>query len=175
MSYKKWIYKYKYLKEEFDEISNLKLDYLTDFENMFKFRDENPTPIVKKAIDDLNNPKIKSQKKPNTKNLYKKLSKKLHPDKGGNTDDFIELNELYEEGDLLGMITKAEENNVNTEEYKEEQVELEFEYSCLNLEKKINELKDTLAWKWGSADIKDKPKLILEFEAMYGLILKENV
>lgn len=72
------------------------------------------------------------------------------------------------------MISKAEEYEINTDEFKEDKIELEFEQSCLQLEEKTNELKQTLAWQWGKAQDQDKQGLIDMFENMYGLILKEN-
>ena len=174
MSYKKWVYKYKYLQVEFEEVKQQKEKYLIEFNKLFDFKDKNPTPTVKDAIEKSSKPKPKVPKRKNTKNLYKKLSKKIHPDRGGSSEEFIELNELYEEGDLLGMITKAEEYEINTDEFKEDKIELEFEHSCLQLEEKTNELKQTLAWQWGEAGDKDKQNLIAMFEHMYGLILKEN-
>lgn len=175
MSYKKWVYKYKYLQAEFEEVNHLKIKYLREFEKLFTFKDKKPSQSVKDAIEESNKPKPKVPKQKNTKNLYKKLSKKVHPDRGGSNEEFIELNELYEEGDLLGMITKAEEYDINTDEFKEDKVELEFEHSCWVLEEKTNELKQTLAWKWGTSPEKDKKSLMDMFEQMYGLVLKENV
>ena len=174
MSYKKWVYKYKYLQAEFEEVNQQKIQYLKDFEKLFTFKDKKPSQSVKDAIEESNKPKPKIPKQKNTKNLYKKLSKKVHPDRGGSNEEFIELNELYEEGDLLGMITKAEEYDINTDEFKEDKVELEFEHSCWVLEEKTNELKQTLAWKWGISSDKDKQGLIDMFESLYGLVLKEN-
>ena len=174
MSYKKWVYKYKYLQVEFEEVKQQKEKYLIEFNRLFAFKDEKPSQTAKNAIEKSNKPKPKVPKQKNTKNLYKKLSKKIHPDRGGSSEEFIELNELYEGGDLLGMISKAEEYEINTDEFKEDKIELEFEQSCLQLEEKTNELKQTLAWQWGEAQDQDKQGLIDMFENMYGLILKEN-
>lgn len=174
MSYKKWVYKYKYLQVEFEEVKQQKEKYLIEFNRLFAFKDKKPSQTVKDAIEESNKPKPKSPKQKNTKNLYKKLSKKIHPDRGGSSEEFVKLNELYEEGDLLGMISKAEEYEINTDEFKEDKIELEFEQSCLQLEEKTNELKQTLAWQWGKAQDQDKQGLIDMFENMYGLILKEN-
>lgn len=174
MSYRKWVYKYKYLLAEFEETKEKKQKFLREFEGLFTFRDVKPPSSVKEAIEESNKSKPKKQKPKNTKNLYKKLSKKLHPDRGGSNEEFGELNELYEEGDLLGMLSKAEEYNINTEEYKDEKVEVEFQNSCGVLEMKTEDLKSTLAWKWGVSNDEEKKSLIALFESQYGLILKEN-
>tara|TARA_Y100001972_G_scaffold41403_1_gene51170 strand:- start:264 stop:791 length:528 start_codon:yes stop_codon:yes gene_type:complete len=175
MSYKKWVYKYKYLQVEFEEVKHQKDKYLKEFERLFTFKDKKPSQTVKDAIEESNKPKPKVPKQKNTKNLYKKLSKKVHPDRGGSNEEFVELNELYEEGDLLGMITKAEDYDIDTTEFKEDKVELEFEHSCWMLEEKTKEMQQTLAWKWGTAQDKDKQGLKQMFEHMYGLIPKEDI
>ena len=175
MSYKKWVYKYKYLQVEFEEVKQQKEKYLIEFNRLFAFKDEKPSQTAKDTIEKSNKPKPKEQKQKNTKNLYKKLSKKVHPDRGGSNEEFIELNELYEEGDLLGMITKAEEHKIDTTEFKEDKIELEFERSCLMLEEKTKGIQKTLAWQWGTAQDKDKQGLKQMFEHMYGLIPKEDM
>lgn len=83
MSYKKWVYKYKYLQVEFEEVKQQKEKYLIEFNRLFAFKDKKPSQTVKDAIEESNKPKPKSPKQKNTKNLYKKLSKKIHPDRGG--------------------------------------------------------------------------------------------
>ena len=134
MSYKKWVYKYKYLQAEFEEVKQQRDKYNKEFERLFTFKDKKPSQAARDAIEKSNKPKPKALKHKNTKNLYKKLSKKVHPDRGGSNEEFIKLNELYEEGDYLGMIAKAEDYNINTTEFEEDKAELEFEHSCLMLE-----------------------------------------
>ena len=61
MSYKKWVYKYKYLKFEFEEAEDLQKGYTSEFNSLFKFKKpkELPEPIIPK--EDI--PPKKSNKK----------------------------------------------------------------------------------------------------------------
>ena len=172
MSYKKWIYKYKYLKAEFDEIEELTFNYTIEFNKLFDFKDKN---ISSPPLEDNPSKNPKTKKHPESKNLYKKLSKKLHPDKGGSETNFKELNRLYEEEDLLGMIVKAEELNIDISSLKINKSEEEFKSLCDSLENKITETKSTLAWKWAETPDDQKPILVKYFEQVHGVVLKENM
>ena len=172
MSYKKWIYKYKYLKAEFNEIEELTFNYTVEFNKLFDFKDKNSTPL---SSEDNSLKNFKTKKHPESKNLYKKLSKKLHPDKGGSETSFKELNKLYEEEDLLGMIIKAEESNIDISNLKINKSEEEFKSLCNSLEDKIKNTKSTLAWKWAETPDDQKPILIKFLEQVHGVVLKENM
>ena len=155
MSYKKWVYKYKYLKAEADEVSEKMKKYTTEFNKLF---------ISKQAIEEekqrqldiielVSSGSIKSKKKQKItnlpgKNLYKDLSKKLHPDKGGSEEEFIELSEMYESKDILGMYVKAEELGIEIKENNIENIEQKFQDSCNVLTTKAEKHKSTAAWIW---------------------------
>jgi len=168
MSYKKWVYKYKYLKTEEDEIEELLVEYTAQFKKDFApIKNTPPTnnepPSLKEDFINEENPLLdeENQEKPpkKRKDLYKKLSKKLHPDRGGNEDEFKNLTNLYEEEDILGMYVKAEELGLNFILKKED--EETFEITCNNIQEKIEFLKSTAAWKWGTA--KEEEKEVLSF------------
>ena len=175
MSYKKWIHKYKYLKYELEETENFQKEYIKVFNSLFKFREQKelPTPIIPE--EDFFPKKIKQNKEKNIKNLYKKLSKKLHPDKGGTEEEFTELNKLYEENNILEMAIKAEELNLEIKNSEELFSEENFLTLCKTIEEKTEFLKSTLAWKWAKADEEYKKVLLPLFEKQHGVVLKENV
>jgi hypothetical protein len=177
MSYKKWIYKYKYLKAEVDEINKKMEKYCIEFNKLFITREKyeqmknNPdaAPIIEEP-----KPKPKEINNPG-KSLYKDLSKKLHPDKGGNEDEFIELSEMYNSKDILGMYIKAEELGIEIDENSIEDIEHKFQESCNILSKQIEEPQLTAAWVWGNTPEGQKQQVIEKFENAFGIILKEKL
>jgi len=186
MSYKKWIYKYKYLKCEFDETKELRDKYQKDFNLKFTFKDKqthkdpeiNKNPNIDWDIELEENineedhltisPKKEKNKK--VKELYKKLSKKLHPDKGGNEKDFNELNEFYESENILEMAIKAEELNIEIEDINEHFSDDNFLNLCSNLEEQSLFIKKTLAWRWAIATEEERKILVQLFEQQHGVV-----
>jgi|TARA_R110001592_G_scaffold48784_2_gene153055 hypothetical protein len=169
MSYKKWIHKYKYLKYELDEVKNSKEKYQQDFNSKFTFKDKKDPEVIIPKEDTIESPS-KKQKNKEVKELYKKLSKKLHPDKGGSEDDFKELNNFYKEDNILEMAIKAEELNIEILDSDNLFSDNNFEKLCNNLEEKANFMKSTLAWKWALATEEERKILIVLFEQQHGVI-----
>ena len=177
MSYKKWIYKYKYLKAEVDEVNEKMEKYIIEFNKLFISREKyeqmknnsEDTPEIKEIP-----PKIKEKNNPG-KSLYKDLSKKLHPDKGGNEDEFIELSEMYNSKDILGMYIKAEELGVEINESNIKNIEQKFQESCNTLSKQAEAPKLTAAWVWAHTPEDKKQQIIEKFEHQFGIILKEKL
>ena len=174
MSYKKWIYKYKYLKFELEEIEELKEKYVKDFNSKFTFKDKNHPDIIKPKQDTIIK-KPKTKKHPKIKELYKKLSKKLHPDIGGDEKKFKELNSLYETNDFLGMAIKAEELDLDIKNFQKEISDEKFLNLCDSLQEQIDKAKSTLSWKWANSNEQEKKILLQIFEQQHGVILKETM
>ena len=177
MSYKKWIYKYKYLRAEVDEVKEKMDKYTIEFNKLFISREKyekmknnpNTIPIIEKPKSkpkEINNP---------GKSLYKDLSKKLHPDRGGSEDEFIELSEMYESKDILGMYIKAEELGVEINEGNIEDIEQKFQESCNILTEQAEKPKSTAAWVWANTPEDQKQQVIEKFEHQFGIILKEKL
>ena len=106
---------------------------------------------------------------------YKDLSKKLHPDRGGSEDEFIELSEMYESKDILGMYIKAEELGVEINEGNIEDIEQKFQESCNILTEQAEKPKSTAAWVWANTPEDQKQQVIEKFEHQFGIILKEKL
>ena len=168
MSYKKWVYKYKYLKYELNETEELKDKYQKDFNSKFTFKDKKDPEVVIPKEDELK-PNPKKEKNKEIKDLYKKLSKKLHPDKGGNEEDFKEISELYSEENILGMYLKAEELGVELEESDLENIEETFDKSCSIISEKNLLKHQTLAWVWATCPLENKEALIEKIKKTYNL------
>ena len=107
---KKLIYQYRYLKLEESDISEEHSKLVSKFESDFSEYIPKPEPkpqkqgvTKKESVDN------------NVKKIYKDIAKQLHPDKGGDEEQFKELNERYKSNDLLGVIDYAVENNIEIE------------------------------------------------------------
>ena len=168
MALQKWLYKYKYLQAEFDELNDINESYITEFDSIFQLETSKTEADLKEELQesieqDNNLPTGKS------KDLYKQLSKHAHPDKGGSAEDFIEVKDLYRDDNVLGLISKAEEYDIDINELNIEFEEAELERSCIDLENKCNNIKTTLAWEWANADDETKDRLIIYYEKALGL------
>ena len=139
---KKLIYQYKYLKLEEGDVSEEHSKLVSKFESDFSEYippKTKPTPKNKKVTK-------KISVDTNVKKIYKDIAKRLHPDKGGDEEAFKELNERYKSNDLLGVVDFAIDNNIeiNLDETDTHQLMDSIE----QLNKKINNLKGTLAYVW---------------------------
>ena len=182
MSYKKWIYKYKYLLAEQDEIEEKFSEYAAEFNKFWKDKRTPENPQIKKesnvnwdteSIDEgEDEEELKNQPKKEPKKgreLYKKISKEVHPDKGGNEEDFKEISELYSEENILGMYLKAEELGVELEESDLENIEETFDKSCSIISEKNLLKHQTLAWVWATCPLENKEALIEKIKKTYNL------
>jgi hypothetical protein len=151
---KKLLYKYKYLKLEKDDLSDEHSKLVTKFESSFE------SIIPKKDVStDTNKPqreKIKIDS--NVRDLYKKVAKKLHPDKGGDEEDFKELNIRYKSNDLLGIVDFAIDNNIEVELNEEDDEQLINSIEVLT--SKIGTLKTTLAYVWEYGSVEERMSVI---------------
>ena len=138
---KKLIYQYRYLKLEESDISEEHSKLVSKFESDFSeyIPKTEPQPQKQKVTK-------KESADNNVKKIYKDIAKQLHPDKGGDEEQFKELNERYKSNDLLGVIDYAVENNIEIE--LDESDTHQLADSIENLETKIQDLKGTLAYVW---------------------------
>jgi len=111
----------------------------------------------------------KPEKPKKLRDLYKKLSKHTHPDKGGDEDEFNEVRESYEKEDLLALISLAGQYNIefNIEEEDQEMIEK----SCMNIENQINNTKSTLSWAYFTGDRSKKKAVLAMMEQQFDIII----
>lgn len=146
---KKLVYQYKYLKLDLDELKEQHIKLTTEFEEEFSDilkRDGN----VEKEIPQPKKNKESKHADESVKDIYKKAAKQLHPDKGGNEEEFKELNDRYKSNDLLGVIDVAVDNKIDFD-YKESDIDL-MNNSIESVKEQIEDYKNKLAyvWKFGS-------------------------
>lgn len=169
MSYLKWIYKYQYLQEEFKDIKVEEEKNIKEFNDHFSLDEEqskDSPPKIEELLPD------KDSKNPG-KGLYKELSKKLHPDRGGNADEFSVISIMYRNHDTIGLFLKAQEHDIEVEKFLNDDLILSFDKSCQLVEKEINNTKNTLSWCWCNASGElDKQNQLKYLKEEFNLIPK---
>ena len=174
MSYQKWIHKYQYLICELNDIKKENAVYIKQFVNDFESAEKDTTKDKKsdeKKLQEKINNRVTSSP---ARRIYTELSKHLHPDKGGSADKFHELSRLYNEGDTIGLILVAEENNINIEKYITDELIDTFEDSCNSIDKKIENVKCSLAYQWATMEESLKPKYTKWLKENFGINKKEK-
>jgi len=156
---KKYTYKYNYLKLELDELQEKQNEYLQKWADFFgpylakkpveawkneetgEIRFEDNKPNDSKKLLKLS-PKKEEDK--NLKKIYKKITIKVHPDKGGRQEDFIELKRFYEEDNLMGMLRIAADYDIDIR-LDDSHIDY-FNKSCEGITKEMKGITESLAW-----------------------------
>lgn len=171
MSYKKWIHKYKFLQEDLVDTKDQLENYIQTFNEDFSIEvDENepPKPI---EVDPLPERISDNQCKP----IFKRLSKTLHPDKGGNNEDFIKISDSYRNQDIIGLYLIAEKYNIDIEDLITDEILPLFESSCTTIEEQISQKTKTIAWDWCSiTDPKHKETVIKYLKDEHNIVPKDK-
>ena len=96
------------------------------------------------------------KEKPNTissglaKNLHRELARKTHPDISGEAEDFKIIQEAYENGDIVALLTMSQKLQVHPPCTEQELEELEMQIE--NQKKTIKEITMTIRWVWAKSD-----------------------
>ena len=147
---KKLIYQYRYLKLDLDEIveahSTLSSEFESEFKDILK-KGENPNEILSKKESSKLKKKSTDTK---VKKIYKDTAKQLHPDKGGDEEDFKELNERYNENDLLGVIDFAVDNKVEVNISDDDMEMINKSVDSLEINIETYKQKICYVWKYGT-------------------------
>ena len=162
---KKLVYQYKFLNLEVEELKQQHIQLTSEFEEEFK-------DILLKAGKqvELNDSKPKGKKSKtdeSVKDIYKKTAKQLHPDKGGDEEEFKELNERYKSNDLLGVIDLAVDNKVDFD-LKDDDLDL-LNNSVESLESKIDEYKNKICYVWKFGTPYERGQVISTLQTALGV------
>jgi hypothetical protein len=174
-SLQKLTYKYEFLKLELEEVEETLEGFMVEWNKYFGkyFRRQNDEIWVNEETGEVRDAPPEDEIKPNRKarrakpsklkKLYKEISKYTHPDKGGDPEKFKEVQESYENEDLIELLKFAGLYNVDFE--VEEDDEALIEKSCSEFQKKIEFHKNSMAWAYFTGDKKKKLGVIKMLEA----------
>ncbi len=169
MSYKKWIHKYKFLQEDLTDTQTQLEKYIKIFyEDFSSEEEENSDPVESNSLPE----RISDNQ---CKPIFKRLSKTLHPDKGGNSEDFIKISDSYRNQDIIGLYLIAEKHNIDIEDLITDEILPLFESSCIIIEEQISQKTKTIAWDWCNiTDPKQKETVIKYLKDEHNIVPKDE-
>lgn len=184
----KYSLKSKYIQLELEDAESDFNGYLKDFNLFFeRFIPKKETP---QKVDDVSEywvneetgevkskepnihqppPQPKIEKKVDTKykRLYKTISIKAHPDRGGTNEDFQKLKSAYDKDNLIEMVELAVKYDIDYEIDIEDESLLEKNITQYQM--KIENFKKSMAWVWATSQSKEvKLGIIKQVEAQIG-------
>ena len=179
---KKLTHKYEFLKLELEEVKEEGDDYQVKWGQLFGkyFADKNSEFWVNEDTGELRKDRPedetdtdeiepKPEKPKKLRDLYKKLSKHTHPDKGGDEDKFNKVIESYDREDLLALLYLAGQYNIDFDIEEEDQEMVEK--SCFNIENEINNTKSTLSWAYFTGDRSKKKAVLAMMEQQFNITI----
>ena len=167
--FRKFYHRYEYLKLELEETQEEFDEYDKDWNKRFgKYFNKIQTELwineetgeVRKDIPDKKETKAPIPDK--LKKLYRKLAPKVHPDRGGDKDEFNEVKEYYEDRDLLGLLSHASKHDIEIE--LDEEDDKLLENSCKKVANKIKFLQSSVIWNFYTGKDSMKKHCILQME-----------
>lgn len=169
MSYKKWIHKYKFLQEDLIDTQTQLEKYIKIFyEDFSSEEEESSDPVESNSLPE----RISDNQ---CKPIFKRLSKTLHPDRGGNSEDFIKISDSYRNQDIIGLYLIAEKYNIDIEDLITDEILPLFESSCTAIEEQITQKTKTIAWDWCNiTDPIERDSTIKHLKEKYNIVLKDK-
>ena len=171
---KKLSHKYEFLKLELEETQEQADEYSKEWAKLFGkyFVDKGAEMWMNTETGELRNDipdeeeVVKEAKPEKLKKLYRKLSARLHPDKGGTPEDFAELKEFYDAHNLLELLKYAGTYDI---EYEVDELdEQTIQDSCIKIGEKIENTRQTLSWAYFTGDRNKKLGVIKMIEQQIG-------
>ena len=173
---KKLYHQYEYLKLEIDEIENnielCKDKWIDEYGDKLKdspiFEPENEVAIQE---DDEQQQSSKGKKSDKLKKLFKQLSKHLHPDKGGDAEEFKEAQRYYEDNNYFELSKMATKNGV---EYDESEADIShYEETIKKMNKQLEDLRFNTIYCFYSGSDQHKQIAAQQLEKYYQIKLFE--
>lgn len=182
LNLKKYSYKYSFLKMDLEDTTTQAEKYIQEFNKFFGkyFVDQGQEIWINEETGEISNEDPSKVKKKKTKQqpdkikkLYRKLSTKTHPDKGGDVDDFNDVKEAYNAGNLMELLLFAGKYNIKVDITEEDEKLLTK--SCSNLEDQIQGFKNSPAWNFYTGDKNKRYGILKMIEQQLGVeIPKED-
>jgi hypothetical protein len=173
----KLTYKYKYLKIELEELEEEVDKYTTSFNSIFGkfFVDRNSEFWVNEETGEIRKdiPKEEPENKKKNiqperlKKMYKKLSTVTHPDKGGSSEEFYNIKNAYNEGNILELLTSAAKYDIEYD-YEPEDETLILQ-TIDKVSNKISGHKNSLAYNFFTGPKEKRLGVINEIQRLYQL------
>lgn len=159
---KKWVFKYKYLQLELDEVTSQQEEYTAIFMEDFKdtLMDESNHDGIDKAsaegqklIDELNEEVKPKNNSKIAKELYRNISRKTHPDviKDEKMNKiFSKAAKAYEDLNLMELVMLSDELDIDVEKEFDKKDLDTLEKNCKKVQTEIDTIKSSITWQWCS-------------------------
>ena len=183
LNLKKFSYKYSFLKMDLEDTSLEAEKYIKEFNTFFGkyFVDKGQEVWINEETGEISREdptkskgkKSKKQQPLKVKKLYRKLTTITHPDKGGDVEDFNDIKDAYNEGNLMELLIFAGKYEIEVEVTEEDETLLTK--SCKKLEEQITNLRNSPAWNFYTGDKNTRFGILKMIEQQLGVkIPKED-
>ncbi len=165
---KKLLLHYSYLSLELEEVLEVCLSVEKEirdcmekkYPDYYKSKLNNKKTNNKKDKEEIKS--INKIKNKDMKIIYRKIARKVHPDKeSGNHDLFSKAAKAYSEQDIGKLLEVAAEVNIKISSLSDESVTI-LKENISYLDKQIKSKKNSTAWHWYHSDSEDKKEQILK-------------
>lgn len=170
---KRYLTQYDYLELELEEteymFEQFNKQFLKEYYNIEEKPkivpppNDNSSPIDEQTSTDIPEINIDDYEEDDIdlKKIYKLLSLKTHPDKKtGNKNDFQEIHKAFKQKNVLKLIKFCIKYNIPLDNIIFQKSLILFENNITDIQTKIQQFKQTLAWQWCNAT--DEQKEILK-------------
>ena len=150
---KKLKYKIEWLRLELEEVREVNAKCLERF--FHDFAEALTEDIEEKVVETLPEKKSFHAAEHITNKLFKEIAVKTHPDKSKRDDEvFIRANKANEVNNLSELLDIANELNIETDKYIDDEIMLEQHSS--ELMTRIKQIQAQVAWIWFHAQDNDR-------------------
>ena len=150
---KKLKYKIEWLRLELEEVREVNAKCLERF--FHDFAEALTEDIEEKVVETLPEKKSFHAAEHITNKLFKEIAVKTHPDKSKRDDEvFIRANQANEVNNLSELLDIANELNIETDKYIDDEIMLEQHSS--ELMTRIKQIQAQVAWIWFHAQDNDR-------------------
>jgi len=150
----KEVFKYKYLKYELEELVRERDKYSNELSKHVYFPHQStPSPSYSEKKENIPSKQLKE--------LFKTLSKIIHPDKGGDMEDFVILKQSYTDHNIIQLLVLAEKYNIKnalTQSIINDYNEV-IHQNISEVEKQIENIKKSAPMLWGEAHPEKRKKI----------------
>jgi hypothetical protein len=165
----KEVFKYKYLKYELEDLIKERDRYSNELSKHVYFpHQSSPASSFSKKEKNISSKQLKE--------FFKALSKVIHPDKGGNMEDFVILKQSYTNHNIMQLLVLAEKYNITDDlthsivnEYGET-----IDKNISEIEKQIENIKKSAPMLWGKAEPEKKKRIENWLINQYNFKQREN-
>ena len=156
-------------REEIQALDEMYRDvFVNDFaeENAYTIDCVTKNSSDKDTIEAIHNEALSEKSKKITdglaKQLHRELARKTHPDITQKSEDFKNIQEAYDKGDVISLLIMSRKFDIDPSCTKKELEELETQIE--NQKNEIKEMTKTIRWMWANSDKSQELRKLIQVE-----------